>query len=212
MLSTKSRLLNPMFMMTTFTNESFMVQNYDLNEALGTLQQGGLILYPTDTLWSIGCDATSGEAVLNLRRLNNLSTSHPIELLFSSINMIKAYVDQLHPRLETLLTYHVQPLTILIDCPRRLPESLFSPEGAIAIRLVQDSYCRELIEQFGFPLVAACAGSPERSLPASFGSVSSELIRGVDYVVKHRQMEKIGGQLSVMVCLSDQDELIFLRE
>lgn len=199
-------------MMTTFTNESFMVQNYDLSPALGALQQGGLILYPTDTLWSIGCDATNEDAIYSLRELNNLSTSHPIELLFSSIDMIKAYVEHLHPRLETLLVYHVQPLTILIDCPRRLPSALFSSDGSIAIRLVQDPYCQQLITEFGFPLVAACAGSPERSLPASFGAVSSDLIRGVDYVVKHRQLEKVSGQLSVMVKLSEQDELIFLRE
>ncbi len=199
-------------MMTTFTNESFMVQNYDLNQALVTLQQGGLILYPTDTIWSIGCDATNEDAVLNLRRMSKMNHSYPIELLFSSIDMIKAYVDHLHPRLETLLVYHVQPLTILLENPRRLPASLFSTEGTVAIRLVQDSYCQELIEQFGFPIVAACAGSAESHIPSSFGSVSSEYIRGVDYVVKHRQMEKVGGQLSVMVKLSAQDELIFLRE
>lgn len=201
-----------MFMMTTFTNESFMVQNYDLNQALVTLQKGGLILYPTDTIWSIGCDATNEDAVLNLRRLSQRNQSYPIELLFSSIDMIKAYVDHLHPRLETLLVYHVQPLTILLENPRRLPANLFSQEGTVAIRLVQDSYCQELIEQFGAPIVAACASSAESHIPASFGSVSSEYIRGVDYVVKHRQMEKAGGQLSVMVRLSAQDELIFLRE
>lgn len=199
-------------MMTTFTNESFMVQNYDLKQALVTLQKGGLILYPTDTIWSIGCDATNENAVLNLRQLTKLNKSYPFELLFSSIDMIKAYVEHLHPRLETLLVYHVQPLTILLENPRRLPDCLLSTEGTVAIRLVQDSYCQELIEQFGFPIVAACAGSVEYSIPASFGSVSSEFIRGVDYVVKHRQMDKAGGQLSVMVKLSEQDELIFLRE
>lgn len=199
-------------MMTTFTNESFMVQNYDLSQALDALQQGGLVLYPTDTIWSIGCDATNEVAISNLRQLNNLSTSHPIEILFSSIEMIKAYVDHLHPRFETLLVYHVQPLTILIDCPRRLPASLFANDGSIAIRLVQDVYCQQLINALGFPIVAACAGNPERLLPASFGAVSSDLIQGVDYVVKHRQMDKVPGQLSVMVKLSEQDELIFLRE
>ncbi|NRB54199.1 MAG: Sua5/YciO/YrdC/YwlC family protein [Saprospiraceae bacterium] len=199
-------------MLTTFTNESFMVQNYDLNQALVTLQKGELILYPTDTIWSIGCDATNEDAVLKLRSLSKRNHSYPIELLFSSIDMIKAYVDHLHPRLETLLVYHVQPLTILLENPRRLPTSLFSTEGTVAIRLVQDSYCQELIEQFGFPIVAACASSAESHIPSSFGSVSSEYIRGVDYVVKHRQMEKAGGQLSVMVKLSAQDELIFLRE
>lgn len=201
-----------MFMMTTFTNESFMVQNYDLNQALATLQNGGLILYPTDTIWSIGCDATNEGVVLDLIRLSKRNNSYPLELLFSSIDMIKAYVDHLHPRLETLLAYHVQPLTVLLENPRRLPASLFSREGTVAIRLVQDSYCQELIEQFGFPIVAACASSAEYAIPSSFGSVSSEFIRGVDYVVKHRQMEKAGGQLSVMVKLSEQDELIFLRE
>ncbi|MCB0586475.1 MAG: Sua5/YciO/YrdC/YwlC family protein, partial [Phaeodactylibacter sp.] len=138
--------------MTTSTNgRAIMVQNYDLESALETLLTGGLILYPTDTVWSIGCNATNPRAVGRLRQLKRTDDALGLEILVNSIDMLRRYIVHLHPRIETLLTYHLRPLTVLYEQGRNLPNSILSEDGQVAIRLVQDEYCRELIGRLGKP-------------------------------------------------------------
>ena len=190
-----------------------MVQDYDLEGAIASLRSGDLILYPTDTIWSIGCDATNTRAIERIIKLKRAaSASLHFEILVDSLQMLKHYVNHLHPRLETLLVYHVRPLTVVLDQARNLPANLITNDGSIAIRVVQDQYCRELIKAFGHPIVATFANVIDDPIPAHFGAISSEILQGVDYVSKFRQHEKNHGQPSVMVRLSDQDELLFLRD
>lgn len=189
-----------------------MVQNYNLEGALAVLERGGLMLYPTDTIWSIGCDATNAKAIENLIQLKRPDQPACLEILVDSVEMLRNYVKHLHPRIETLLIYHVRPLTIIFDNVEHLPENVRDNNLSVAFRMVQDDYCRKLIAAFGKPLVAsyACVGCND--YPANFGSVSSEIIQGVDFVTRHRQHEKIIGQPSVMVRLTEEDELEFLRD
>ena len=197
----------------TSTNEMIgMVQNYDLDGAVNTLLNGGLILYPTDTIWGIGCDATNEAAVDKVYELKKRDRSKPLIILVDSISMLKQYVAHLHPRIETLLTYHVRPLTVVYENAINLPANLTGADNSIAIRIVKDPFCNALISAFGRPLVSTSANVSNEPFPSNFGSVSSEIIQGVDYVVKHRQNEKVNGQPSVMVKLSDKEELIFLRD
>ena len=158
--------------MMTFTKErTAMVQNYDLDSALSMLRQGRIILYPTDTIWSIGCDATNPVAIEKLNRLKK-NDQEDFEILVDSIQMLKNYVDHLHPRIETLLIYHVRPLTIIFDNPRNLPSNAISRKGTISVRLVQDEYCRNLIKEYGCPLLASFAKFREEPFPVNFGGVA----------------------------------------
>ncbi len=189
-----------------------MVQNYDLESALEMLRKGGLILYPTDTVWSIGCDATSPRAVGRVRQLKNTDDALGLEILVSSIDMLRRYVAHLHPRIETLLLYHLRPLTVVYKQGRNLPQSVLDKDGRAAIRLVQDDYCRQLIDALGKPLVAAEADLRPGYFPDSFGSISSDVVERVDYVARHRRTDRSPHQPSVMAQLSQRDELEFLRE
>ena len=199
--------------MSTSVNETtHMVHNYDLEGAINALQDSGLILYPTDTLWGIGCDATDATAVNRVYNLKQQERSNPFILLVGSLEMLKEYVVHLHPRLETLLIYHLRPLTIIFDQAKNLPSICTGTDGSVAIRLVQDPYCKALINAYGRPLVGTSANVSDEPFPSNFGSISSTIIQGVDYVVKHRQNEKVAGQPSVIVKLSDKEELIFLRD
>ena len=189
-----------------------MVQNYDLDNALAVLRNGGLILYPTDTVWSIGCDATNPLAAARIRQLKRTDDAFGLEVLVNSLEMLRAYVGRLHPRIETLLLYHVRPLTVLYDQARNLPDSLLAIDGSISIRLVQDNYCSELIGTLGKPLVAAPADLRNDYFPVNFGAISSDVIERVDYVSRYRRSDKAPAQPSVMVKLSVKDELEFLRE
>lgn len=200
-------------MTTTYTKEKIrMVQEYDIKGALKVLDDGGVILYPTDTIWSIGCDATNPQAIEKVYDIKKKTTTKSFEILVDSLEMLKNYVEHLHPKLETLLMYHMRPLTIVFDEARNLPDTAIAPDGSVAIRVVQDAFCRALIAEFGKPLLASFASVGDMTFPTSFGSISSEIIEGVDFVVKYRQNEKASSEPSVMVKLTDQDELVFLRE
>ncbi len=199
--------------MTTYTNEKIrMIKEYNLKGALTTLQQGGILLYPTDTVWSIGCDATNTLAIEKVKRLKQHTSTGGFEILVDSIQMLRQYVAHLHPKIETLLLYHIRPLTIVFDRARNLPAEVVAPDGSVAIRLVQDAFCSSLIGELGKPLLATFASMSEGTFPVNFGAISSEIIEGVDFVVKYRQGEKKISQPSVVVRLSRRDELIFLRE
>ena len=199
--------------MMTFTNERApMVQNYDLEGVLNALRSGKLILYPTDTVWSIGCDAHNVRAIAQLRKIKNTPVNEGLEILVSSIEMLKQYVAHLHPRLETLLIYHVRPLTVIYDQGRQLPNSILDDTGKVSIRLVQDDYCRALIETLGRPIVAEAASLREGYYPDSFGTISSDVIEQVDFVARHRRTDRIRSELSVVVRLDKDDELEFLRD
>ncbi len=195
--------------MTTFTKRTtLMFPNDELSNALTTLRAGGLILYPTDTLWSIGCDATNEAAVTKF--LNLVQNNSSIEIIVDSIAMLKKYIVHLHPRIETLLLYHTRPLSVKSSKPKDLANSLVSKE--VAFRICQDDYCKELIGEFAAPLVTCFASFDQEYLPATFGAISSEVIQAVDYVTRYRQDDKTPGEPSVVITLSDEDELVFLRE
>ena len=199
--------------MTTSTKDmATMVGKNDLSDVMNALKDGGLILLPTDTVWSIACNSTDQVAIHRLKRLKGEHSPFDLELLVHSIEMFKRYTAHLHPRLETLLLYHTRPLTIVAEQARRLPELAISEEGSAAIRLVRDPYCQSIVERRGVPLLTTSANSAQHPVPSHFGSIRSDIIEGVDYVSRHRRKDLHDGRLAVMVRLTDKDELLFLRE
>jgi L-threonylcarbamoyladenylate synthase len=192
--------------------QQLMFGKDNLETITTTLENSGLILYPTDTIWGIGCDATNEDAVQRIFDLKERPYDKPFVLLVNSIEMLKNYVEHVHPRIETLLMHHLQPLTMIYDRAKNLPPISHDKNGSVAIRVVQDSFCKELIGQFGKPLIASSANINDKPFPANFGGISSDVITGVDYVVKWKQSEKKLGQPSVIAKFSEKEELIFLRE
>ncbi len=190
---------------------TLMFENDNLKDIAAILKTGGLILYPTDTIWGIGCDATNADAVNRVYELKQRDKSKSFVLLANSLEMVKKYVVDLHPRIDTLLHFHVRPLTVVYDQARNLPNNVTAADGSIAIRIVQDSFCQKLIAKLGRPLVSTSANISNEPFPTHFGSISSAVIRGVDYVVKYRQHERPDTQPSVVVRFDKDGELIFLR-
>jgi L-threonylcarbamoyladenylate synthase len=200
-------------MKMTYTNGKHMVQHYDFEELEKNLLSGGLVLLPTDTLWSIACLPSHPSSLPKLLQLKRQKYADNFELLVNSVAMLKQYVAHLHPRLETLLAYHLRPLTMIFDNPVNLPDEALDNYGQVHIRLVQDSFCATLLEQLNEPLMSSYAHIKDSTPPINFGAISSEIIQGVDYVVKYRQNDKNMDELPVMVkLLEDQEELEFVRE
>ncbi|MFK8105032.1 MAG: L-threonylcarbamoyladenylate synthase [Saprospiraceae bacterium] len=189
-----------------------MFENDKLEDIIDVLKTSGLILYPTDTIWGIGCDACDEEAVRKVYQLKQSTHDENFVLLVDSLAMLKKYVAEVHPRIDTLLSYHIRPLTVVYEEAKDLAPSVIAPDGSIAVRIVQDDFCKNLIQAFGRPLVATSANIHNQAFPSNFGAISSEVIRQVDYVVKARQSEKSLQEPSVLVKVSPKGELVFLRE
>jgi len=176
------------------------------------LLNGDTILFPTDTIWGIGCDATNPVAVQRIYNLKRRRPEKPYVLLVDSIEMIRMYVHAIHPRVETLLGYHTRPLTVVYPGARNLPDISVAQDGSVAIRIVQDDFCQQLIRTTGRPLVATSANISNQPFPGNFGEISSEILSGVDQVVKLRQDEKSLSQPSVMITVDKAGEIVFLRK
>ena len=172
---------------------------------------GDTFLFPTDTIWGIGCDATNAAAVQRIYDLKRRIPEKPYVLLVSSIEMIKDYVYQIHPRIETLLLHHKRPLSVVYPGAINLPPISIAEDGSVAIRVVQDAFCRELIDAVGRPLVATSANISGQPFPGNFGEISSEILSGVDQVVKLRQDEKKINNPSVLITIDQRGEIVFLR-
>ncbi len=199
--------------MLTFTSQrTRMVQNYQLEPILETLENGGLMLFPTDTIWGIGCDATNPVAVARIRALRQLPLEQPIVLLADSVAMLKNHVAHIHPRVETLLNFHTRPLTIIYDQAIGLPTAATASDGSVAIRVPRDKFCLEIIESLGRPIVATAACIANQPYPKHFGEISSAIIEGIDYVVRYRQMDKDMAEPSVVARIGEDEEIEFLPE
>ena len=184
----------------------------NFEEIVRILEDDGIILYPTDTIWGLGCDATNPVAIERVYNLKERDRSKPFVLLVDSVEMLKEYVESVHPRLETLMVYHTRPLTVIYDKAKNLPHNAVGPGGSVAIRIAMDPFCQELIRAVGKPLVATSANISNEPFPAIFGEISSQVIKGVDYIANHRRNDKSPKEPSVIVKYDKKGDLIFLRD
>lgn len=184
----------------------------DISEIASLLRKGSIICYPTDTVWGIGCDALHEASVDRISTLKGRSPKQGYVLLVSNIEMLKRFVPKIPPRLETLLTHHTRPLTMIYAETLGLPQWVKAPDGSAAIRVATDEFCQELIETFGNPIVSTSANKHGEPFPPTFGAISSEILVGVDYVVKYRQDDKEPAEPSSIAKLDRYQELEFIRE
>jgi L-threonylcarbamoyladenylate synthase len=199
--TTKKRQLLSMFLLRD-----------DISDITSLLESGGLICYPTDTIWGIGCDATNATAIERLSELREQPPGQGYIILVDSIEMLKHYVVRVHPRVETLLAYLQRPLSVLYEPMPGLPDSVKGKNGTVAIRIATDEFCQELIRAFGKPIVSTAAAKFGAPYPPTFGAISSEILGGVDYVVKYRQDDKEPHEPSAIARLDRHQELEFLRD
>jgi len=184
----------------------------ELDDVIATLENGGVILYPTDTIWGLGCDALDVTAIERIYAIKKRPLSAPLLILVDSIEMLKRYAPRIHPRVETLLSMHKQPLTVVYPHVKGLPEILYSKEKTVAIRVASDAFCQEMINRFGRPVISTSANTSGEPWPKGFGEISSEIIKEVNYVVRYRREEKNTGEPSVIAKYNSKGNLTFLRE
>ncbi|MGQ9620439.1 MAG: L-threonylcarbamoyladenylate synthase [Bacteroidales bacterium] len=162
----------------------------DLEKSIEVLQKGGVILYPTDTIWGLGCDATNAEAVERIYSIKKRHDSKSLIILVSSIEMLEKYVDGVPPAAVEILNVADKPVTIVYPGGRNLAPLVLADDGSVGIRVTIDRFCRTLIEKFGRPLVSTSANVSSCRAPANFSEIVPEIKEAADYIVTIKKDEK----------------------
>ncbi|MEZ4858102.1 MAG: L-threonylcarbamoyladenylate synthase [Flavobacteriaceae bacterium] len=164
--------------------------NEEIEKALTILKRGGIILYPTDTVWGIGCDATNPDAIDAIFKLKKRAESKSMICLVSDYKMLNQYVEEIPEVAYDILKYAVKPTTIIYDNPIRVAENLVADDNSLAIRVVKDDFCNTLIRKLKKPLVSTSANISGEKTPLQFKEISPLILGGVDYVVNLHQNKK----------------------
>ncbi len=173
--------------------------NDDLNKALEVLRSGGIILYPTDTVWGIGCDATNAEAVAKLFALKQRDVNKSMLVLVDTPNRIQGYIREVPDVAWDLMDLSDKPLTIIFDGAKNLAPNLIASDGSIGIRVSHESFSNELCKRFKRPIVSTSANISGQPTPVCFDNISNEIVSGVDYVVLYRQGDRSVRQSSGII-------------
>lgn len=166
-----------------------MIHEYeqDIKVSNDILKLGGVILYPTDTIWGIGCDATNVDAVEKIFKIKHRDTKKSFVVLMTDIKQLSQYVANPLPDLESMLKQFTEPTTIIYDQAINLPSSVLAEDGSVAIRITSDPFCRSLIKRFRKPIVSTSANLSGEPSPIHFALINSAIKKNVDYVVNWRQ-------------------------
>jgi len=158
----------------------------EILKCIEVLKSGGLILYPTDTVWGIGCDATNEEAVKKIYALKKREDSKSMIVLVASDAMLNKHVVEVPELAWDILDISINPTTIVYPKAKQLAKNAVAPDGSIAIRLIKEGFCNQLVYKFNRPIISTSANISDKPTPKTFQEISSEIIDGVDYVVNQK--------------------------
>tara|TARA_R100000935_G_scaffold21876_2_gene40415 strand:- start:74617 stop:75177 length:561 start_codon:yes stop_codon:yes gene_type:complete len=164
----------------------------EIENALAVLKRGGLILYPTDTVWGIGCDATNADAIDKIYALKKRAENKSMICLVHDFKMLNQYVEEIPEVAYDILKYAAKPTTIIYDDPIRIATNIIAEDNSLAFRVVKDDFCKTLLRKFRKPIVSTSANLSGKATPHSFAEISEDIKSGVDYVVNHNQKAKRG--------------------
>ncbi|MBD5358877.1 MAG: threonylcarbamoyl-AMP synthase [Bacteroides sp.] len=174
----------------------------DIKNALSVLREGGIIVYPTDTIWGIGCDAANADAVKKIYDLKRRVESKSMLALVDSDAALERCVDDVPEVAWQLIEAAVRPLTIIYDHPKGVAQNLLADDGSLGIRITSERFSHELCRRLRHPLVSTSANISGEKAPASFKDISEEILKGADYVVSYRRDEDIKGVASNIIKVS----------
>ncbi|WNH12886.1 L-threonylcarbamoyladenylate synthase [Thalassobellus suaedae] len=185
--------------------------NKEINKALEVLKDGGIILYPTDTVWGIGCDATNTEAVKKVYQLKEREDSKALICLVADDRMLKKYIKEVPESALNIIDITDRPTTIIYDDAQNLADNLIADDGSIAIRIPDDEFCYQLSRKLNGAIVSTSANISGQPTPKSFKEISQEVLKGVDYIVNLHH-EKICDKPSSIIKLSNNGVVKIIRK
>lgn len=186
-------------------------QNIEINNALQALKEGGLILYPTDTVWGIGCDATNAEAVSKIYKLKQRMDSKALICLVADDRMLKKYVKTIPEVALNIIDITDKPTTIIYDNAQNLAANLIAEDGTIAIRIPDDEFCFQLCRKLNGAIVSTSANISGYPTPNSFKEIQQAILKDVNYVVNLHH-EKSAGNPSSIIKLTNDSQVKIIRK
>ena len=184
----------------------------DIKNALEVLKNGGVILYPTDTIWGIGCDATNQDAVAKVYKIKQREDSKSMLVLMENPALLERYVDDVPEIAWDMIEITTTPLTIIYSNAKNLPGNLVANDGTIGIRFTKEKFTSELIRRFRRPLVSTSANISGDKSPAFFDQISEDIKKQVDYIVSYRQDDLTAATPSSIIKLGAGGRIDILRK
>ena len=184
----------------------------DIDKCLEVLNNGGVILYPTDTIWGLGCDATNQKAVQRIYEIKQRSDQKSLLVLLDHPGKISSFVNEVPEIAWDLIDLSEKPLTIIYSDAKNLAKNLIAEDGSIGIRISSDPFNQRLIQRFKKPLVSTSANISGEMAPGNFSEISEEILSAVDYVVEWRQDDYQKAQASSIIKLKPNGEVKIIRE
>jgi len=182
-----------------------------IKETIRVLREGKTILYPTDTIWGIGCDATSVKAVEKVYKLKQRIESKSLIILLDSVDVLHNYMKEVPAIAYDLIESMDSPLTIIYPDAIGLAKNVIANDRSIAIRVVKDEFCKELIRQFGKPIVSTSANISDKPTALSFSRISEKIKNEVDYTVNLYQNSINKAKPSTIIKLGVDGEFNIIR-
>jgi len=184
----------------------------DLTAALKVLRSGGVILYPTDTVWGLGCDATNARAVQRIFEIKQRAENKSLIILVNSVAMLERYVSNPPEVALEMAELSERPLTVVYDSGKSLAEGVASSDGSVGVRVCTEPFCDALIDALRRPLVSTSANISGSGAPAIFDEISEEVKGAVDYVCLWRQDDRSRARPSSVIKVSGNGVVKILRE
>lgn len=183
----------------------------DINKAIEVMNKGGVVLYPTDTIWGIGCDATNEEAVKRVFEIKRRNDAKALITLIDSEAKLESYVENVPEVAWQLIEVAERPLTIIYDGARNLAPNLLAEDGSVGIRITREEFSKNLCMRMRRPIVSTSANISGEPSPQSFADISSEILSAVDYVCTSRREEKQNPPASNIIKLGASGEVKVIR-
>ena len=180
--------------------------------AVEVLRKGGIILYPTDTVWGIGCDAINVEAVEKVYRLKRSEDKHSMLVLCRDADMVVRYVDKAPGIAFEVMEMSTSPLTLILPGATGLAQNLIPEEKTLGVRVPEHDFCQMLLRKFGRPIVSTSANISGEATPKSVKDISREIIEGVDFMVNPRFQGRPTGKPSSIIAFSEKGEVKVIRD
>jgi L-threonylcarbamoyladenylate synthase len=183
----------------------------DIKQAIEVLQRGGVILYPTDTIWGLGCDATNPEAIKRIYEIKQRDDSKSLIVLMAEEREVLQYVAAPDLAVFDFLETQERPTTIIYEHAVGLPDNLVAADGSIGIRLTQDAFCRHLIKRFRKPIVSTSANISGEPSPQTFADIRQTIKDQVDYIIDWRQDDMAAALPSQIIKWNNDGTRIIIR-
>lgn len=185
--------------------------NTEVHNAFEIIQNGGIILYPSDTVWAIGCDATNAAAIAKIFALKKRAANKSMIVLMNGEKMMYNVFKDIPETAWQILDLSEKPTTLILDNPRNVASNIIANDKTLGVRIVKEPFCFKLMERMKKPLVSTSANISGMFPPKSFKEISPEIIKGVDYVVNLHH-EKISKNPSTIIKLSLDNQVKIIRK